>query len=133
MDSEKKNFPSIYAISEAVHTVLTMCVPVMGISPNMLPKIRVRMLTILKRDKLTFRKIHVDRVVFYLMMRAVKELRVPCRREKILDALLAFHRHAHQSRAVEELGASVAEWRITTASTTETTESIESKNTSAAF
>lgn len=113
MDSEKKNIPDIYAISKAVHTVLTMCVPVMGISGSMLSKIRVRMLIILKREKLVFRNMSVDHVVFYLMMRAIKELRVPCRKEKTLEALRMFHRHLKEGRVVTDLSASVSAWRIT--------------------
>ena len=115
MDSEKKTISDIYAISKAVHTVLTMCLPVMGISESMLPKIRVRMLIILKRERPIFRKMNADRIVFYMMMRAIKELRVPCRKEKTLEALRMFHHHLHlqEKRIVEDLGESVSAWRIT--------------------
>lgn len=104
MSYEKNMLPSICSISNTINSVLSICIPELGLSPNMTPGIKSRMLTILKREQPVFLNISVEQIVFYLMIRAVKELRVPCRSERSFNTLRRFNEYIRDSESIRILG-----------------------------
>lgn len=103
MSHEKSMLPDICTISNTISDVLSICIPELGLSTNMTPRIKSRMLEILQREKPVFLNISVEQIVFYLMIRAVKDLRVPCRSERSLNTLRRFNEYVRESESIRVL------------------------------